>query len=217
MIAEKLNLNFLHKHINREIDMNITKIKSQILIFSISAFLWSCGSTVEYTSAKMALQNENWDEAEKYLLEALKVEPQNAEVMVQIGIHVHARNQQWKEMNEMFKNAISINPEGKALGKPIKEKTQDIRRGFTRSYYEKGVNRYNNYFKTKDKKNLALLWAARATVLLNKSLNINYKNYNNVYMKFKKAVQKPFLIVKQKIGRMAELVDAADSKSAGKP
>jgi hypothetical protein len=70
---------------------------------------------------------------------------------------------------------------------------------------------------TKDKKNLALLWAARATVLLNKSLNINYKNYNNVYMKFKKAVQKPFLIVKQKIGRMAELVDAADSKSAGKP
>ena len=36
-------------------------------------------------------------------------------------------------------------------------------------------------------------------------------------MKFKKAVQKPFLIVKQKIGRMAELVDAADSKSAGKP
>ena len=70
---------------------------------------------------------------------------------------------------------------------------------------------------TKDKKNLALLWAARATVLLNKSLKINYKNYNNVYMKFKKAVQKPFLIVKQKIGRMAELVDAADSKSAGKP
>lgn len=70
---------------------------------------------------------------------------------------------------------------------------------------------------TKDKKNLALLWAVRATVLLNKSLNINYKNYNNVYMKFKKAVQKPFLIAKQKLGRMAELVDAADSKSAGKP
>ena len=36
-------------------------------------------------------------------------------------------------------------------------------------------------------------------------------------MKFKKAVQKPFLIAKQKIGRMAELLDAADSKSAGKP
>ena len=36
-------------------------------------------------------------------------------------------------------------------------------------------------------------------------------------MKFKKAVQKPFLTIKLKIGRMAELVDAADSKCAGKP
>ena len=36
-------------------------------------------------------------------------------------------------------------------------------------------------------------------------------------MKLKKAIQKPFLIKKLKIGRMAELVDAADSKSAGKP
>ena len=71
----------------------------------------------------MALQNENWDEAEKYLLEALKVEPQNAEIMVQIGYHVHARKGQWKEMNEMFTSAVSINPEGKALGRPVKEIT----------------------------------------------------------------------------------------------
>ena len=39
----------------------------------------------------MALQNERWDKAETYLLEALKVEPENAEVMVQIGYHVHAK------------------------------------------------------------------------------------------------------------------------------
>ena len=131
--------------------MNITKIKSQILIFSISAFLWSCGSTVEYTSAKMALQNENWDEAEKYLLEALKVEPQNAEIMVQIGYHVHARKGQWKEMNEMFTSAVSINPEGKALGRPVKEITQNYREMYWAENYNKAVRKFNNYKKQQDK------------------------------------------------------------------
>ena len=133
------------------LDMNITKIKSQILIFSISAFLWSCGSTVEYTSAKMALQNENWDEAEKYLLEALKVEPQNAEIMVQIGYHVHARKGQWKEMNEMFTGAVSINPEGKALGRPVKEITQNYREMYWAENYNKAVRKFNNYKKQQDK------------------------------------------------------------------
>ena len=54
-----------------------------IILFSISLNFWSCNSTVEYTSAKMALQNERWDEAETYLLEALKVEPENADCVLQ--------------------------------------------------------------------------------------------------------------------------------------
>ena len=96
-------------------------------------------------------QNENWDEAEKYLFEALKVEPQNAEVMVQIGYHVHARKQQWEEMNEMFNNAVSVNPEGKALGRPVKEITQNYREMYWAENYNKAVRKFNNYKKMQDK------------------------------------------------------------------
>ncbi len=78
-------------------------------------------------SAKMAIQDENWEEAEQYLLEAIKVEPENAEIMVQIGYHVHARKKEWKQMNEMFNAAVSINPEAKTLGRPVKEVTKNYR------------------------------------------------------------------------------------------
>ena len=122
-----------------------------IILFSISLNFWSCNSTVEYTSAKMALQNERWDEAETYLLEALKVEPENAEVMVQIGYHVHARKQEWKKMNEMFNKAVSINPEGKALGRPVKEITQNYREMYWAENYNKAVRRFNNYKQKQDK------------------------------------------------------------------
>ncbi|MAM14385.1 MAG: hypothetical protein CMF90_01820 [Candidatus Marinimicrobia bacterium] len=122
-----------------------------IILFSISLNFWSCNSTVEYTSAKMALQNERWDEAETYLLEALKVEPENAEVMVQIGYHVHARKQEWKEMNEMFNKAVSINPDGKALGRPVKEITQNYREMYWAENYNKAVRRFNNYKQKQDK------------------------------------------------------------------
>ena len=67
--------------------------KIVLFIFSIvmTVFIWSCGSSAEYTSAKMAIEKENWAEAEEYLFKALEVEPANAEVMVQIGYHVHAK------------------------------------------------------------------------------------------------------------------------------
>ena len=131
--------------------MKINKTSLVIVLLSISLNFWSCNSTVEYTSAKMALQNENWDEAEQYLFDALKVEPENAEIMVQIGYHVHARKQEWKKMNEMFNNAVLINPEGKALGRPVKEVTKNYREMYWAENYNKAVRKFNNYKKRQDK------------------------------------------------------------------
>ena len=61
--------------------MKINALISKTALLFILINLWSCTSTVEYTSAKMAIQDENWEEAEQYLLEAIKVEPENAEIM----------------------------------------------------------------------------------------------------------------------------------------
>ena len=48
--------------------------KPLLLIYSlfISLFLWGCGASAEYTSAKMAIDKKNWTEAEEYLFKALE-------------------------------------------------------------------------------------------------------------------------------------------------
>ena len=38
------------------------------------------------------------------------------------------RKQEWKEMNEMFNKAVSINPDGKALGRPVRKLPKIIER-----------------------------------------------------------------------------------------
>ena len=49
--------------------MKINALISKTALLFILINLWSCTSTVEYTSAKMAIQDENWEEAEQYLLD----------------------------------------------------------------------------------------------------------------------------------------------------
>ena len=71
-------------------------LKNTITVFVI-LFLWGCGSSAEYTTAKMAIQDEEWEKAEEFLFKALEVEPANPEVMVQIGYHVHARKKRVAE------------------------------------------------------------------------------------------------------------------------
>jgi len=134
--------------------MKINILISKITLLLILVNFWACNSTVEYTTAKMAIQDENWSEAEQYLLEALKVEPENAEVMVQIGYHVHARKKEWNKMNEMFNSAVSINPEGKTLGRPVKEITQNYREMYWAENYNKAVRKFNSYKKSQDKSTL---------------------------------------------------------------
>ena len=131
--------------------MKINTLISKTILLIIFINFWSCTSTVEYTSAKMAIQDENWEEAEQYLLEAIKVEPENAEIMVQIGYHVHARNKEWKKINEIFNSAVSINPEAKTLGRPVKEVTKNYREMYWAENYNKAVRKFNSYKKSQDK------------------------------------------------------------------
>ena len=140
-----------------------------LFIFSIiiTLFVWSCGSSAEYTSAKMAIEKENWDEAEEYLFKALEVEPDNAEVMVQIGYHVHAKKRQWSDMNKMFNQAIEIDPNAKVLGRPVTEITNNYRSMFWAENYNKAIRMYNESRRSQDKSTLQ-----SATDMFNETLAI---------------------------------------------
>ena len=144
--------------------------KIVLFIFSIvmTVFIWSCGASAEYTSAKMAIEKENWAEAEEYLFKALEVEPANAEVMVQIGYHVHAKKRQWTDMNEMFNQAIEIDPNAKVLGRPVTEITNNYRSMFWAENYNKAIRMYNESRRSQDKSTLQ-----SATDIFNETLAID--------------------------------------------
>ena len=116
-----------------------------IYTLTLSLFLWGCGASAEYTSAKIAIDKKNWSEAEEYLFKALEVEPGNAEIMVQIGYHVHARKSEWVEMNKMFNQAIHVDPNAKVLNRPVIEITSNNRSMFLAENYNKAIQGYNSF------------------------------------------------------------------------
>ena len=139
-----------------------------IYTLTLSLFLWGCGASAEYTSAKIAIDKKNWSEAEEYLFKALEVEPGNAEIMVQIGYHVHARKSEWVEMNKMFNQAIDIDPNAKVLNRPVIEITSNYRSMFWAENYNKAIQGYNSFRETKDKSSLE-----DAIKLFNETLDID--------------------------------------------
>ena len=123
----------------------------------ISLIVWGCGSSAEYTTAKMAIDREDWTKAEEFLIKALEVEPENPEVLIQLGYHVHAKKGEWVKMNEMFDRAIAIDPEKKILkvSRPVKEMVKNYRGMFWANNYNDAVRKFNEYKGSKDKAVLA--------------------------------------------------------------
>ena len=134
--------------------MIIKKTKKLLFTGVISLIILGCGSSPEYTSAKLYIKNEDWVKAEEFLFKALETDSTNAEVMVQIGHHVYAKKEQWVEMNEMFNKAISIDPAAKINYRPISELVKNYRSMFWAENYNKAVNMYNEYKGSKDKSKL---------------------------------------------------------------
>ncbi len=120
----------------------------------IAMVLWGCGSSAEYTTAKMAIKEENWEKAEEYLIKALEVEPENAEVMVQIGYHVHAKKRQWTKMNALFDRAVKADPAAKMNSRPISEIVKNYRAMFWAENYNNAVQKYNEFMGSRDKSTL---------------------------------------------------------------
>ena len=134
----------------------IIKIHKQLLLTSlISLMLWGCGSSPEYTTAKMSIEKANWVQAEEYLVKALEAEPDNPEIPIQLGYHIYAKQGNWVQMNEMFERALSMDPDAKILtGRPVSEFVEQYRNMFWAEKYNKGVGDYNKYRQSRDKADL---------------------------------------------------------------
>lgn len=78
-----------------------------VALFSV-VFLMSC-QTKEVTSAKVYIQQNNWDKAIEQLEQAVTIYPNDAEAHYLLG-DAYSNKSMWIKMNEMFNKSLAIAP-----------------------------------------------------------------------------------------------------------
>ncbi|MFQ6604764.1 MAG: tetratricopeptide repeat protein [Fidelibacterota bacterium] len=105
--------------------------------------LAGCASE-ELTSAKLYIQQENWEKAEEFLLKAMVVEPENPEIPYLLGQKIYARRSDWKKMNEMFDKALEIGADKAILqGGLVRDYVKNSRAKAWADAYNDAVTRFN--------------------------------------------------------------------------
>ena len=138
--------------------LNNQHIRAAILGFA-AVIIVSCTSQ-EYTSAKVYIQQQEWEKAKEFLVKAVEVEPENPEISYQLGYHIYAlQEKDWEKMNQSFDKALAIDQNKKILGqeKTVKEFVTMARTRFWAEVYNKGGVEYNEYIAAPmDEKDAAL-------------------------------------------------------------
>tara|TARA_Y100000814_G_scaffold292487_1_gene271197 strand:- start:812 stop:1960 length:1149 start_codon:yes stop_codon:yes gene_type:complete len=111
------------------------KIKENLylLISIFSIIVFSCSSQ-EYTTAKLAVQQQDLVKAAEWLPKAMSVEPGNPEIPVVLAVEVHANKNEWEKVKELFDLALSIDP----------QKTIEVRSSYLS--VEETVNNYTEHY-----------------------------------------------------------------------
>ncbi|MEE8342037.1 MAG: tetratricopeptide repeat protein, partial [Candidatus Neomarinimicrobiota bacterium] len=100
----------------------------------------------ELTSAKLYIQQEDWTNAETYLVKAMVVEPTNPEIPYLLGDLIYGRNKDWVKMNEMFDKALSIGADKVILqGSTVAEYVAQGREQHWVVIYNRGVSSFNQF------------------------------------------------------------------------
>ncbi|NOZ74216.1 MAG: tetratricopeptide repeat protein [FCB group bacterium] len=109
-------------------------------------FVWIGCASEELTSAKLYIQQENWEKAEEFLVKALDAEPNNPEIPYMLGDLIYGKRGDWDKMSEMFDRAMSLDPEKPILqGAPVKEYVSNSRQKYWVKQYNAGVKYFNDY------------------------------------------------------------------------
>ncbi len=90
------------------------------VLFSFVVIFTAC-QTKEVTSAKVYIQQENWDKAIEQLEIAVKLYPQDAEAHYLLG-EGYGRKEKWEQMNEQFAKSLEISSEFEQPIKATREK-----------------------------------------------------------------------------------------------
>tara|TARA_B110000444_G_C18836320_1_gene596175 strand:+ start:1294 stop:2406 length:1113 start_codon:yes stop_codon:yes gene_type:complete len=135
--------------------MVIKKYFVMLSLLLLVSFFISCNSQ-EYTTAKLALQQSEWEKAEEYLLKAIEIEPENPEIPLVLGIEIYAKNKAWKEMSMMFDRAMSIdslkNIEIRGLFKPVTEQVDNYKQFYWAEQFNTGVETFKKIQKDENNK-----------------------------------------------------------------
>ena len=105
------------------------------VVFPVAMLFFAC-QTKEVTSAKVYIQQDNWDKAIEQLEQAVVIYPGDAEAHYLLG-EGYGNQGNWAKMNEMFEKSLAINSTFEPQIKSIREK-----------YYvttiNSGINRINS-------------------------------------------------------------------------
>ena len=146
------------------------------LIPLFSAFLLS-SPTQDYVTGKLAIYQKDFSKAAEWLDKAMKVEPNNPEIPLVIAIEIHAQQQSWEKMMEMFELAMKIDSnkvvEVRGQSYPVKKVVGNYSEYFWADEYNKGIEKFNESKKVKSIENFE---AAIAHFLNSNLFKPNHKN-----------------------------------------
>ena len=121
----------------------LNKQRIWIALLGFAAVIFVDCTSQEYTSAKLYIQQQEWEKAEEFLIKAVDAEPENPEIPYQLGYHIYGvQKKDWEKMNQSFDRALTIDPNKKILGQ---EKTVMARSQFWAEIYNRGVVEFNEY------------------------------------------------------------------------
>ncbi len=138
----------------------LNKQRMWIALLGFAAVIFVDCTSQEYTSAKLYIQQQEWEKAEEFLIKAVDAEPENPEIPYQLGYHIYGvQKKDWEKMNQSFDRALTIDPNKKILGqeKTVKEFVTMARTQFWVEMFNRGGEEYNEYIAAPmDEKDAAL-------------------------------------------------------------
>ncbi|MBS1271563.1 MAG: TPR repeat-containing protein YrrB [Candidatus Marinimicrobia bacterium] len=122
------------------------------LIAVVGTVFYACQSQ-ELTSAKLYIQQQNWEKAEEYLKKAEEVEPKNPEIPLLLGTEVYARQKKFQKMNEAFDRSLAISDQ-------FKEEIKTVRIKYWTENFNSGAKTYNSAIQEEGEKRDEMLQKA---------------------------------------------------------
>jgi len=109
-------------------------------------------ATEELSSARLYIKEERFNEAEKFILSAIEVSPEEPEAYFLLGKYIYAKNEEYQKMNGVFNKAIELNPKFKvtSTGKSIIEEVDNERTKHWIRLFNIGSDNYNAAIQSTD-------------------------------------------------------------------